>query len=220
MVAGRFERRGSEANGKYGIIADVHGNLPALSVALDYLDRVGVDKILCLGDVVDEVGSPDACLGMLEERSHMIHYVAGERERNARMMGREAATLLKQLPERTIIDDEIALVHGSLVDRDAYLVSDQEIARNLECMTREFPGVKVCLYGHSHFPMLVATKAVIRGIKETKSFQLDRNGIYLINPGAVGQPRDKCPLAAFGIFDAARWIMTFVRRPYDGSTGR
>ncbi|MHC4504032.1 MAG: metallophosphoesterase family protein, partial [Planctomycetota bacterium] len=35
------------------------------------------------------------------------------------------------------------------------------------------------------------------------------------NPGSVGQPRDRCPLCSFGIFDTDNWTMTFFRLQYD-----
>jgi diadenosine tetraphosphatase ApaH/serine/threonine PP2A family protein phosphatase len=37
----------------------------------------------------------------------------------------------------------------------------------------------------------------------------------LINPGAVGQPRDRVPLASFCIFDDAAWSVAYERIPYD-----
>jgi diadenosine tetraphosphatase ApaH/serine/threonine PP2A family protein phosphatase len=63
--------------------------------------------------------------------------------------------------------------------------------------------------------MLINTKQVITDLRETKTFQLDPKDVYLINPGSVGQPRDKCPLASFGIFNAENWQMQFIRKPYD-----
>ncbi len=36
---------------RLGLIADIHGNLPALDKVLAELDRDGVDQIVCLGDV-------------------------------------------------------------------------------------------------------------------------------------------------------------------------
>jgi diadenosine tetraphosphatase ApaH/serine/threonine PP2A family protein phosphatase len=38
---------------------------------------------------------------------------------------------------------------------------------------------------------------------------------YLINPGAVGQPRDGDWRAAFAIYDEAEEQVTFFRTPYD-----
>src|SRR5262249_33093822 len=94
-------------------------------------------------------------------------------------------------------------------------LSAQEISKNLNCMINDFPGMKICFFGHTHIPMLVGTKAVISDLRETKSFQLDRNDVYLINPGSVGQPRSEGALATSGIFHADAWTMTFIRNPYD-----
>ena len=37
---------------------------------------------------------------------------------------------------------------------------------------------------------------------------------YLINPGSVGQPRDKNPLASYAIFDTESRAITFKRVSY------
>ena len=82
-------------------------------------------------------------------------------------------------------------------------------------MINNFPTIKVCFFGHTHIPILANTKSVQTQLRETKTFQLDPHDVYLINPGSVGQPRDRCPLAAFCIFDAENWRITFVRKRYD-----
>jgi predicted phosphodiesterase len=219
---------------RYGIIADIHANYIAMKVALDYLQAAGVEKILCLGDLVGYGAQPLECIEAVKGKSDIFtiqgnhdRHVSGEKDRRMRKTAAKVlewtaanislsnARFLKQLPEGMTIDDAFIMVHGSLVERDAYILSAQEISRNLNCMINDFPRQRVCFFGHTHIPMLIGTKAVITDLRETKTFQLDRNDIYLINPGSVGQPRDKCPLAAFGIFDAENWKMTFVRKPYD-----
>jgi predicted phosphodiesterase len=37
---------------KIGLVSDIHGNHEALKAVLSELDRIGVDEIYCLGDVV------------------------------------------------------------------------------------------------------------------------------------------------------------------------
>lgn len=53
---------------KIGVISDVHGNLPALSQALQYLDKQGCDEIIHTGDVVDIGADSLACLQLLLQR--------------------------------------------------------------------------------------------------------------------------------------------------------
>jgi diadenosine tetraphosphatase ApaH/serine/threonine PP2A family protein phosphatase len=44
---------------------------------------------------------------------------------------------------------------------------------------------------------------------------LDPSTRYLVNCGAVGQPRDGDPRAAFGIFDSEARTMMLLRTTYD-----
>ncbi len=219
---------------KYGVIADIHANYPALKVALEYLNQVGVDKILFLGDLVGYGANPYECIQALKNNMNVIaiagnhdRQVSGEKDPRMRKTAAHAlewtldnitpsnARYLKSLPQGQTVDGNIIMVHGSLVERDAYILTAAEVKRNLECLLSDFQGIKVCFFGHSHVPMLIGTKAVITDLKETKTFQLDVNDVYLVNPGSVGQPRDKCPLSSFGVFDSDNWTMSFVRRPYD-----
>jgi len=219
---------------KYGLITDIHANYTALKVALEYLTMAGVDKILCLGDLVGYGAEPSECISAIKDKPN-VYCIAGNHDRQvigdkdprmrktatkvlewtADNISPSNARYLKQLPQGLTVDDAFIMVHGSLVERDAYILTPQEISKNLQCMINDFAGMRICFFGHTHIPMLIGTKAVITDLRETKSFQLDRNDIYLINPGSVGQPRDKCPLASFGIFDADHWTMTYIRKPYD-----
>src|SRR5262245_61798512 len=53
---------------RYGVITDIHGNFEALSAALAALDRAGVDRIVCCGDVVGYNADGDRCIQTLAER--------------------------------------------------------------------------------------------------------------------------------------------------------
>jgi diadenosine tetraphosphatase ApaH/serine/threonine PP2A family protein phosphatase len=47
------------------------------------------------------------------------------------------------------------------------------------------------------------------------SIALDGPGRFLVNPGAVGQPRDGDPRAACAIFDRRAGMLRMLRVPYD-----
>lgn len=51
-----------------GVIGDVHGELAALEASLAWLDRAGVDQVLCVGDIADGHGEVDACCRLLAAR--------------------------------------------------------------------------------------------------------------------------------------------------------
>ena len=219
---------------KYGLISDIHANYVAMRVALDYLQAAHVDKILCLGDLVGYGAEPQACIDAVRNQPNILT-IAGNHDRQligdsdthmrrtatevlewtAKQLSSEQMQFVKRLPKGLTVDELLVMVHASLVERDAYILTPQEISRNFVCMLNDFPKQRICFYGHTHVPMLIGTKTIVTALHETQTLQLDRDDIYFINPGSVGQPRDKCPLACFGVFDAAQWTMTFVRRPYD-----
>ena len=219
---------------KYGIISDVHANYTAMKMALEHLEAAGCDAIINLGDLVGYGAQPAECVKTIRALPNAISII-GNHDRQAmgekddRMRKTAAKVLewtaqhltpddliyLKGVPQGLVLEELFILVHGSLVERDAYLLTTAEISRNLKSMIEDFPKSRVCFFGHTHVPMLIGTKAIVTDLQETKTFKLDPNEKYMINPGSVGQPRDKCPLSSFGIFDTKNWTMTFIRKPYD-----
>ena len=51
-------------------------------------------------------------------------------------------------------------------------------------------------------------------------FKLEPGKRYLVNPGSVGQPRDRNPRAAYAIYDASARVVHFDRVPYDVGAAR
>ena len=50
-----------------GVIGDVHAEHERLLSALVHLENLGVDAIVCTGDIVDGRGSPDRCIELLQD---------------------------------------------------------------------------------------------------------------------------------------------------------
>ena len=225
---------------RYGLIADVHGNVRAFRVALAHLDEVGVDKTVFLGDLVGYGAEPAECVDLLRSRPGGVVAISGNHDRQVlgdrdpRMrrtavraldwtrsqLSKEQIEYLQSLPQGLTLDEEIILVHGSLVARDAYILSMREVEENRRCMVEEFRGMRVCFFAHTHVPMLVGTDRLVTELTETRAFQLDSEDVFLINPGSGGQPRDRCPRASFGVLDTSSWTMTFFRMPYDTAGAR
>lgn len=53
---------------RFGLIADIHGNAFALRAVFDALDRIGVDRTLCLGDIASPGPWPAEVIAALMER--------------------------------------------------------------------------------------------------------------------------------------------------------
>lgn len=215
-------------------MGDVHANLRAFTVALDCLKAANVDKVIFLGDLVGYGPEPGGCIDLMGVQPNVLpisgnhdRQVLGDKDPNMRrtaawalewtrkQLAPRQIQFLQSFPQGRTVDDAFIVVHGSLVSRDAYILNMKEVEINRKCMVEEFAGFRVCFFGHTHVPMLIGTKSVVMDLAETKAFKLDPADVYLINPGSVGQPRDKCPLASFGVFDTDSWTMSFFRMPYD-----
>ena len=63
---------------RYGILGDIHGNLEALQAVLTLLDRRGVDRLLCVGDIVGCNADSNACIAQLRARDALA--IAGNHD--------------------------------------------------------------------------------------------------------------------------------------------
>jgi diadenosine tetraphosphatase ApaH/serine/threonine PP2A family protein phosphatase len=109
------------------------------------------------------------------------------------------------------------LVHGSPLDEDEYVLSEQEAVR---ATARLRPGIY--FFGHSHMQggFQIDWKGVrplphpdASATERTLTLWPDR--LYLINPGAVGQPRDGDPRAGYAIYRSGERVVNLRRVAYD-----
>lgn len=149
---------------RIGLLADIHGNLPALEAVLKGIRRHHVDMIISLGDQVNLGPSPKEVLGLL--RAENVRCISGNHERyvlsamagdpvyqaanfaaprfNAKLLRREEITF----PERIDIDGVI-FCHAMPGD-DRFPVYDEERALPLlREMTFDHQAHIVCGHGHN-----------------------------------------------------------------------
>lgn len=219
---------------RYGLIADVHSNLQALEVALEWLDGQSVDDVYCLGDVVGYGGDPAACVERVRERcagtvvgNHDAAVVDPSLrrwfnpharvaiERQADLLGEDAREWLAALPD-TIELDRVGLTHSGFADPRAfdYVIEPWEAERELAASPARWG-----FFAHTHVPAVFHRSAAgeVRAVAfdPARDVPLDEEGRYLVNPGSVGQPRDGDPRAACAVFDATDGICRWVRLEYD-----
>jgi len=134
---------------------------------------------------------------------------------------------LHDMPRGPIMPDEsrdsrpqVSCVHGSLLDEDEYILF-------MDDARRQFVNspIRLTFFGHTHVQGAFAVnegadsfelKPTYSSDEDADSYELDlREGAsYLINPGSVGQPRDRDWRAAFAIYDDVAQRVTFQRVPY------
>ncbi|HXH27615.1 MAG TPA: metallophosphoesterase family protein, partial [Candidatus Polarisedimenticolia bacterium] len=111
------------------------------------------------------------------------------------------------------------MAHGSPVDEDLYLLEIDQARRCLEA--RSFD---LCLFGHTHYPSLFREEggdlrvALLRGDRVEVPLPPGRR--HLLNPGSVGQPRDRDPRSSFALYDDTERSFTLHRVPYPLETTR
>jgi diadenosine tetraphosphatase ApaH/serine/threonine PP2A family protein phosphatase len=220
---------------RYAIIADIHANLEALTAVLHDIERKGkIDELWCLGDVVGYGPDPGPCIEIIRRYGNVC--VAGNHDLavigrvdtryfnphaaaavswTAKQLSPGNVQYLEKLP-LTIEKGDFTLVHGSPMDPVfEYIISGGIAARN-------FPRFKTtyCLVGHSHQPVSFKEEnggAVPIGLTPGVGVILAKTRM-IINPGAVGQPRDGDPQAAYMIFEDEASIIRLIRVPYDIET--
>jgi predicted phosphodiesterase len=223
---------------RYGVVADIHGNREALEVALGALERRGVARILCLGDIVGYNADPDECVALVRRRCAAS--IAGNHEliglgrldfrrcssnaeyalrRTRRTLGREAAAWLADLPATQVVQREVVLVHGGVRDVQQYMKTPAHVAQNAEYLRADFPGARICLYGHSHDQKVFEVEGgEAREIPWDEKVLLNRNLLYFINPGSVDASRKRsAKLAECAILDTLDWSVEFMRLRYDSA---
>lgn len=125
----------------------------------------------------------------------------------------------------------LRICHGAPFDEDHYIFDARDAARALSdgALGRAAGPSSLTLFGHTHVPAAFAGGA--RGISillpdlsptqtDTQVLPWDPSASMLVNVGAVGQPRDGDPRAAYGVVDTASRVIEFHRVEYDIKTAQ
>ncbi len=215
---------------RIGVLADVHGNLEALTAVLEDMAARAPERVLFLGDAVGYGPDPNACVERIFEVAHTV--VAGNHDQGAvglistahfnpfaqtailwtqSVLTGENRERLRSMPMTSRVGD-LFLVHATpdRPDAWAYLLYEGEASRQFE-----FFDEKACLYGHTHRPIgfVEEENNVRRTTESLLTFQEQFR--YIVNVGSVGQPRDGDPDAAYCLYDTREKVLSFHRVPYN-----
>jgi len=218
---------------KTAVISDIHGNLAALEAYFSVIELLGVDRTVCLGDIVGYNPWPNECVELLKK--HSIPTIMGNHDRvasgiqeplNFNDIAREAilwtrdtlteenSAYLRELPERITVDKKYLMVHGSISDPDEYILTPVDAVRNMRIM-QDSTDISLCFFGHSHVVSCFSSAGTSELFQVPRELSLSDDCNYLINPGSIGQPRDGDRMPSFLIFDEGEKRVNFHRFRYD-----
>ena len=221
----------------YGVIGDIHGNLEALNATLAALERHRPERLLCVGDIVGYNANPDECADIVRERGVISiagnHDLIGTRrlgfsrcsnqamhalKNTRRRLLLRTAEYLRSLPATLEIEDRVVLVHGGVRDVRQYMVSPRHIEQNMPYLRADFPGRRICFFGHMHEQRVfeVGQEGTARDATPKGLMKLRADCTYFINSGSVDASRKHAhKLAEYAIFDSDQLTVEFFRVPYD-----
>ena len=220
---------------RFLVLSDIHANIEALEAVLHAVKRRRYHAVLCMGDLVGYGARPNQVVNRVR-RFPNLHIVRGNHDRvccglesphnfNAAAKASASWTLdrlsednrryLTELPKGPLDTGLGAWIcHGSVTDEDLYMFSDFDAYQAFEAVS-----FRICFFGHTHLPYLYRQSP--KGIDMVHlqgnaiEMRLDPVSRYLINPGSVGQPRDRNPLASFAEFTPETGRLLLRRIPYD-----
>src|SRR5579864_3909362 len=138
---------GGEPSEAWGLISDVHGNLPALEHALRVLDAAGANRLAFLGDYLGR-GDSDGCIQRIREVADIA--IVGNRDLDWQdRVSSASKSYVLSLP-RVAQHNRLLLSHGD--PRLTPALSTSQIARGFARATEEMDkrGAQVWAFGHSH----------------------------------------------------------------------
>jgi predicted phosphodiesterase len=169
----------------WGLISDVHGNLPALERALRVLDAAGTTRLAFLGDYLGR-GESDRCVELIQRSADIA--VVGNRDLDwqERVSSASKAWVLS-LP-RTAEADGLLVSHG-----DARLtprLSTGQIRRNFEAASKEMERceAQVWAFGHSHQARVWRLTSNEAELLTRDVVAMDQDTRYVVNVGTTGLP--------------------------------
>jgi predicted phosphodiesterase len=226
------------------ILSDIHGNLEALNAVLaaagawDALWNLG--DMVGYGASPNEVLNLIRPLATLSVRGNHDRVCSGLSSAvsfnpTARMAAKwtlEALTpdnlvWLRSVPQGPLQPElaaadavQVTLAHGSPLNEDQYIMTMRDAWAPLQQMT-----TAITFVGHTHLQGGFSQKEHewhelrpsyrSRNDAETWTLEIPPGTRNLINPGAVGQPRDYDWRAAFAVYDSEAREIVYHRVPYD-----
>jgi putative phosphoesterase len=185
---------------RIAILSDIHGNLPALEAVLADVESQQIDSMYCLGDLVGYGASPNEVVAKIRDLNiptvmgnyddgvgfdrdecgcaytDPVQKALGDRSlawTKAHTAAENKATL-QMFSSEIRIDAEgtrLLLVHGSPRKMNEYLFEDRPLSSFQRLAASS--NADIIVFGHTHKP-----------------YVKDVDGVWFVNAGSIGKPKD------------------------------
>ena len=217
---------------RLGVIADVHGNLHALERVLDLLQDERIDTYVCAGDLVGYGPHPNECIERVVDMG--VVCVAGNHDLIAagRLPADGIGTLARRTLEWTVTElreanlrvlrdlplraevGPVLLAHGSIDDPRRYVLRER-VADELDSLRGIAPDAAVLVFGHTHQTLAYGSASGEMVASRSGRVRFKTGEALALNPGSVGQSRERRPVSRFAILDLERREVDFRDAEYD-----
>ena len=216
----------------YAVLSDIHGNYHALKNVVKDMSHYDVEGIILLGDLIDYGMQSNEVVRFIRDecKNKIICNIWGNHERAiieqdyehfSSQRGVDCAKYTRSLLEDDVISylrdemvnegiyefhikgSKILSVHGSLDDHYWKAVMPNDVRG-------EYNYYDIVFSGHSHYSHMF-----------TKFYEADdlkrrnKHAVLFINPGSVGQPRNRNPNSQYVLFDSVNRNIFFRSVKYD-----
>ena len=219
---------------RFAIFGDIHANLHALQTVLADAESEKCTHFVCMGDVVGYNAFPKECLDIV--RNMNIPVVKGNHDEycstdqpldgfnpaaaeavnwTRKQLTSEDRQWLRDLKYARMVTN-FTIVHATLdgPQRWGYVFDKLAAAASFT-----YQNTAVCFFGHTHVPVAFIRDNMVRGGTYSK-FKTEAGKKYFVNVGAVGQPRDNNPKAAYVVYDVDEGTIELRRLEYDIATAQ
>jgi predicted phosphodiesterase len=222
---------------RVAVLSDVHGNLEALRRVEEDIDRAGVDRVVCLGDVASYNADQHACMEAIVAKGW--DWIAGNHDLIAagvlapincgaaaryaaskakRELTDEWRTYVLRLP-LMLTDRHFVAFHASPRRVDEY-IRTEHVARETIDFMRAAGLPPLAFFGHTHTDCVWSLVAGRLQRRVGDRLALEPHAVHLVNVGSVGEPRDGRACATYVVFDASERTIEFRRLDYDHRAAR
>jgi predicted phosphodiesterase len=218
---------------RYAIVSDIHANWQAWQAVIRDIRSIGVDCIICLGDVVGY--GPQPAKVTREVRENCENFVLGNHDAvvagflDPAIFNKGARQVIEWTTEQ--LDDEAREFYASqpmILESERFICAHAEVARpqrfgyivrpedareSFEASDRDLAFV-----GHTHKPgvfTLDPDSGTISLDPGPEKFELREDRRYIVNVGSVGDPRDGDLRAAYCLYDDKLETVSIRRISFD-----